>query len=153
MRIDQYGIRTRLTVAGVPVKLEIVREGRISLDDPGPADEVLGIATATVGDLVATKPLANSDRWMDPSVFSRDIIDLAMVRPNRTTLATSLHKAAMAYGTSVFDDAQSAITALLDRDRAIDRCRQALDMTEPRAVIVHRLRRLAASLTAIGNLP
>jgi hypothetical protein len=147
LRMDQYGIRTRLTVAGVPVKFEIVREGRITLEEPGPADEVQGVATATLGDLVATKLLANSDRWPDPSVFSRDIIDLAMVRPDRTTLAQGLGKAKKAYGQSVSDDAQSAIAALLDRDRAIERCRQALGMTPPRAVIVDRLRRLSASLT------
>jgi hypothetical protein len=147
MRSDQYGIRTRLRVAGVPVKFEIVREARITLDDPGPADEVLGVATATLGDLVATKLLANSDRWADPSVFSRDIIDLAMVRPDRKTLTLGLRKAKNAYGQSVSDDAQSAIAAILDRDRGIDRCQQALSMTYPRAVLVDRLRRLSASLT------
>jgi hypothetical protein len=147
MRIDQYGIRCRLTVAGVPVKLKIIREGRITLDDPGPGDEVLGVATATFGDLVATKLLANSDRWADPLVFSRDIIDLAMVKPDRRTLTHGLHKATEAYGPSVFDDAQSAIASLRDRDRAIERCQQALGMTHPRAVVVDRLRRLSASLT------
>jgi hypothetical protein len=147
IRIDQYGIRARLSVAGVPVKFEIIREGRIALDDPGPGDQVLGVATTTFADLVATKLLANSDRWADPSVFSRDIIDLAMVGPDRRTLTHGLRKARAAYGESVFDDAQSAIASLRDRDRAVERCQHALGMTQPRAVVVDRLRRLSASLT------
>lgn len=152
MRIDQYGIRTRLTVAGVPVKFEIIREGRITLDTPGPSDEVLSVATATLTDLVSTKLLANSDRWPDPSVFSRDIIDLAMVRPDRETLIRALRKAKSAYGQSVFDDAQAAIASLRERDRAIERCAQALGMHQPKAILVDRLRRLSASITRAWSL-
>ena len=84
MRIDQYGIRTRLLVGGTPLKFEIIREGRIPLEKPGITDVVMGLATVT--DLVAMKLLANSDRWADPTVFSRDIIDLAMIQPNRQVL-------------------------------------------------------------------
>lgn len=153
LRIDQYGIRTRLSVAGVPVKFEIVREGRITLADPGPGDEVLGIATATVPDLVATKLLANADRWTDPTVFNRDIIDLAMIRADRTTLTQGLRTATTAYGPAVAGDAQAAISWLLDRDHAIDRSRHALGMTGPRAVLVDRLRRLSTALTRATTTP
>jgi len=146
LRIDQYGIRAQLWVAGLAVKFEIVREGRITLDEPGHADHVLGIATASVPDLVATKFLANSDRWADRSVFSRDIIDLAMMRIDGPTMILGLRKATAAYGPAAAADAQSAIAFLLDRDHVIDRCRHALDMTEPRAAVVDRLRRLSASL-------
>jgi hypothetical protein len=90
MRIDQYGIRTRLLVAGERVKFEVIREGRIPLDRPGRTDVVMGLATATVTDLVAMKLLANSDRWTDPTVFSRDIIDLAMVQPNRQVMTQAM---------------------------------------------------------------
>lgn len=151
LRVDQYGIRTRLLVAGVPVKFEIVREGRITLTDPSTADVVLGISTATVCDLVATKLLANSDRWTDPTVFARDIIDLAMITVPRATLAAGLRTAHGAYGPGVAVDAQSAITWLLDRDHAIDRCRHALGMNAPRAVLVDRLRRLATDLHAVSR--
>lgn len=57
MRIDQYGIRTRLLVAGTPLKFEIIREGRIPFERPGRTDVVMGLATATVTDLVAMKLL------------------------------------------------------------------------------------------------
>jgi len=151
LRIDQYGIRTRLNVTGAPVKFEIVREGRIALDPPGRADVVVGLATATLTDLVAMKLLANSDRWSDPTVFSRDIIDLSMVGPPRPVLARAIAKATGAYGDSVVRDARSAIAWLLERDEVLNRCRQALGMDQPRAVLVHRLRRLAVSLDAVSR--
>ncbi len=149
VRADQYGLRTRLTVVGVEVKLEIIHEGRITLDSPGPTDEVLGVATANLTDLVATKLLANSDRWADRSVFSRDIVDLAMVSPDHTTLRPAVDKATRAYGAAALDDAQTAITWLLTRDQVLERCRQALGMTVPRAVIAHRLRHLSGKLARV----
>lgn len=68
-----------------------------------------------------------------------------MVRPDRGTLTQGLRKAKMAYGQSASEDAQSAIAALPDRDRAIERSQQAPGMTNPRAVVVDRPRRLSAS--------
>jgi hypothetical protein len=150
VRIDQYGIRTRLSVTGVPVKFDIFREGRIPLDRPGRADVVLGLATPTLVDLVAMKLLANSDRWPDPTVFSGDIIDVAMVHPTRPVLTRAIAKASVAYGDSLVRDARSAIASLLERDEMLDRCRQALRMGQPAAVLVHRLRRLALSLDAVS---
>ena len=83
-------------------------------------------------------------------MFSRDIIDLAMVHPPRPVLARGIAKAASAYGDSVVRDARSAITWLLERGEAVDRCRQALGMGQPRAVLVHQLRWLAVSLDAVS---
>jgi hypothetical protein len=146
LRIDQYGIRTRLLVAGVPAKFEIIREGRIPLDPPGPADSILGLATATLVDLVAMKLLANSGRWSDPTVFSRDIIDLAMVQPSMPVLRQAISKASAAYGDSVVRDARSAIAWLLDRADVLERCQQAMAMDQPPAVLIHRLRRLSQAV-------
>jgi hypothetical protein len=116
----------------------------------------MGLATATVTDLVAMKLLANSDRWTDPTVFSRDIIDLAMVQPNRQVLTQAIAKASVAYGESVVRDARSAIAWLLERDSLLRRCRQAMGMEQPQAVLVHHLRRLAVSLESasppVGDL-
>ena len=151
LRIDQYGIRTRLQVVGVPVAFEIIREARISLDPPARSDEVLGIATATFPDLMAMKLLANSDRWTDPTVFSRDILDVAMARPSRPVLVAAMAKASAAYGNDIERHARSAIAWLLGRADVLDRCREVLGMTQPRAVLVHRLRRLGASLDAIAD--
>ena len=148
MRIDQYGIRTRLLVGGTPLKFEIIREGRIPLEKPGRTDVVMGLATVT--DLVAMKLLANSDRWADPTVFSRDIIDLAMIQPNRQVLTQAIAKASVAYGESVVRDARSAIAWLLERDAVLQRCQQAMGVEQPRAVLVHRLRRLSLSLETVN---
>lgn len=148
LRIDQYGIRTRVTIADAPIKFEIIREARIELDPRGPEDAVLGVATTTLTDLVAMKLLANSDRWLDPTVFSRDIIDLAMIRPSRPILTRALTKAAIAYGDSVVRDARSAIAGLREQQDVLDRCQRALGIREPRAVVLHRLHRLAVSLDA-----
>lgn len=74
----------------------------------------------TLGDLVTTKLPANSDRWPDPSEISRDILDLAMVAPDRPTLRRSLGEAEDAYGPSVQGDAQAAISSLLERDRGVE---------------------------------
>ena len=100
VRADQYGIRTALQVAGEPVKFEIVLEGRIEFDSPGPGDEVCGIATLTPLDMAASKLLANSDRWNDDGVFSRDVIDLAMMQPSLPLLRQAVAKAEQAYGES-----------------------------------------------------
>ena len=67
VRADQYGIRTKISVAGQSIKFEIVLEGRISLDRPGKTDEILGVATLTQLDMAVSKLLANSDRWADGS--------------------------------------------------------------------------------------
>ena len=82
VRADQYGIRTRVLVDGQPIKLEIVMEARIALEPPSEGDAIAGIATLTPLDMATTKLLANSDRWPDDGVFSRDLIDLAMMRPS-----------------------------------------------------------------------
>ena len=47
IRIDQYGIRTRVFVEGKAIKFEIVLEGRIGLAKPGKKDSILGVASLT----------------------------------------------------------------------------------------------------------
>ena len=146
MRIDQYGIRTRLWVAASPIKFEIIREARVSLDPPSPDDAVAGLATPTLRDLMAMTLLANSDRWTDPTVFSRDVIDVAMAQPRRPVLDRALHKAVSAYGDSVVRDAHHAAARLLDDRDLLERCTRALSFGPPRALLVDRLRRLVARL-------
>ena len=57
--VDQYGIRFRLLVDQQPVKFEIVHEGRIAFEAPVQSDQVMGVATLSLIDLVASKLLAN----------------------------------------------------------------------------------------------
>jgi Domain of unknown function (DUF1814). len=79
IRADQYGIRTQVQMDGQPIKLEIVREARIALEPPVADDTLCGVSTLTRLDLATSKLLANSDRQADDGVFSRDVIDLAMM--------------------------------------------------------------------------
>lgn len=129
VRADQYGIRTLLKVDGVDIKFEIVLEGRIELEQPGPDDRQCGVATLTPLDMVTSKLLANSDRWRDDAMMSRDLIDLAMMAPPRTLMKRAMAKARGAYGDSVAADLASAIEDLRARPHRLDQCMQAMAMT------------------------
>jgi Nucleotidyl transferase AbiEii toxin, Type IV TA system len=143
VRADQYGIRTLLQVDGIDIKFEIVLEGRIDLEAPGPDDRQCGIATLTPLDMVASKLLANSDRWRDGAVHSRDLIDLAMMAPPKALMKQALAKAQGAYGDSVAADLASAVADLRARPHRLDPCMQAMAMTTvSKAALWARIRAL-----------
>lgn len=142
IRADQYGIRTMLRVADQLIKFEIVLEGRITLAVPKIRDQVCGVATLTPLDLATSKLLANSDRWSDDGVFSRDLIDLAMMAPSLTLLRQAVAKAEVAYGQSIVLDLDKALERLKNRHGWLERCMQAMAMNVPKAVVWQRLRAL-----------
>jgi len=143
LRADQYGLRTLIQADSAAIKFEIVLEARLELAAPGPEDRLCGVATLTPLDMVAGKLLANSDRWRDDSVFSRDLIDLAMMSPPRTLVQHALVKAQAAYGDSVRIDLAKAIGALRERRHRLEQCMQALAMTTvSRAALWSRIRAL-----------
>ncbi|MCE9660410.1 MAG: nucleotidyl transferase AbiEii/AbiGii toxin family protein [Burkholderiales bacterium] len=143
IRADQYGIRTLLRSEGADIKLEIVSEARIALEVPAIADRICGVATLTPLDKVATKLLANSDRWGDDAVMSRDLIDLAMMAPSRALLRRGAAKAATAYGKSIAADLGKAIEALRARPHRLDRCMEALQMNSvPKALLWKKIKAL-----------
>ena len=142
VRADQYGIRTMLVVAGAEIKFEIVFEARIALEKPGAKNKICGVATLTSLDMATSKLLANSDRWTDDSVFSRDLIDLAMLEPPRPLLRRAIEKAAVAYGGSVQRDLGRAIQRLQERTGRLDECMDALKMEVPKALLWKRIRKL-----------
>lgn len=142
IRADQYGIRTILIAEGQAIKFEIVREGRIELDSPTAKDEICGIASLSLLDLATSKLLANSDRWNDDGVFSRDLIDLAMMRPPLALLRLAVAKAEPAYGEAILRDLEKAINALQNRQDWMERCMTAMDMKLPKAQLWQRVRAL-----------
>lgn len=142
LRADQYGIRTHVTVDGQPIKFEIVLEARISLEKPTAADVVGGVSTLTVLDLATSKLLANADRWADDGVFGRDLIDLAMMRPSLPLLRKAVAKAEAAYGAAVLRDLQRAIDRMKAREGWLERCMEAMEMRDPKAVVWQRIRAL-----------
>lgn len=146
MRIDQYGMRAFVDIGPVPVKFEIVNEGRIAFEPPAPNDVVCGVATLSLADLAASKLLANADRWRDDSVFSRDAIDLAFMDLPPRRLAPAFRKAMDAYGADVATDLERALGALRGREGWLARCVAALSIREPSAAVVQRLRALGRRL-------
>jgi hypothetical protein len=147
VRADQYGIRTLLRSDGVDVKFEIVSEARIALEAPGEADRLCGVATLAPIDAVATKLLANSDRWRDDAAMSRDLIDLAMMAPSRELFRRGAAKAAGAYGKSIAADLLKAIESLRARPHRLDRCMEALQMsTVPKALLWKNIKALGTKL-------
>lgn len=142
VRADQYGIRATLIVQEVLIKFEVVLEGRMALQPPASDDEICGIATLTTLDLLASKLLANSDRWGDEGVFGRDVLDLAMMQPRLPLLRRAVGKAQQAYGNAVLHDLARAIERMKTRDGWLERCMQAMAFNVPRAVVWQRLRAL-----------
>lgn len=154
VRADQYGLRTLVRVDDGtsdlrPIKFEIVHEARIALEAPAAdaAERICGISTLSVLDLAATKLLANADRWRDDAVFSRDLIDLAMMAPAPALLRQAIAKAGEAYGDAITTDLRAAIDALHHRPGRLETCLQAMQMTLPKAVVWGQIRRLRVVLT------
>ena len=141
--LDHYALA--IEVAGEPITVEIVLEGRIDLETPGAGDSVCGVAMLTDLDMATSKPLANSDRWADRSAFSRDIIDLAMMEPSPELLNQAVAKAEVAYRSAVVDDLNKAIDYLRDNPHRLDECMRELRMLNtPKAVIWDRIKRLSS---------
>lgn len=140
---DQYGIRTVLEVDGEPIKFEIILEGRIALETPSPDEKICGVTTLTALDMAASKLLVNSDRWADRTVFSRDVIDLAMLEPGPDLLRRAIAKAESAYGSAIVTDLNAAIDYLRDNPHRLDDCLRELQMSAtPKAVLWDRIKRL-----------
>lgn len=150
--VDGYGIRTSVLVAGVAIKFEIIHEGRIDLDTPSPGDEICGLRILTRTDQVATKLLANDDRWADTSTFSRDLIDLAMMKLDTAALQAGARKAVDAYGKTVGESLNKAVTYLQDRPQRLDEYIRALKIDAPRAVVWQGIRDLSARSAKIEGL-
>jgi hypothetical protein len=150
--VDGYGIRAAVLVAGVAIKFEIIHEGRFELDTPSPTDEICGVRILTRTDQVARKLLANDDRWADTSTFSRDLIDLAMMRPDAAALKAGAHKAVDAYGKTVGESLNSAISYLRERPHRLDEYIRALKIDAPRAAVWQSIRDLSARCAKIEGL-
>jgi hypothetical protein len=147
VRADQYGIRTQVRSGSALVKFEIVLEARIELAAPGPHDQVCGVPTLSALDLAAEKLLANTDRWPDDSVFSRDLIDLAMQGPSLPMLRAACAKAEGAYGASIRGALADAVHALRSRPHRLEQCMKALSMRgASKAQLWQRIRRIERAL-------
>jgi hypothetical protein len=98
--------------------------------------------------MVTSKLLANADRWPDDGVFSRDLIDLAMMRPSLPLLRNAVAKAeATAYGESVLRSLGRAIDQMLERTGWLERCMEVMAIAQARALVWQRIRALRRALS------
>ena len=77
VRADRYGVRTFFAAHDTTIKFEIVFEARIALS--GAMSREFGVPVLDLKHAVAEKLLANTDRGLDESTRSRDLIDLAFL--------------------------------------------------------------------------
>lgn len=126
VRADQYGIRAVLGTPEWPVKFEVVREGRVTLDAGD--GRLAGVTLLCRSDLYTQKLLANADRGLDSSTLHRDLIDLAMMRLRWGPVPeAALAKARGAYGQSV-DRAVAAVQTVLRDPVRRRQCMKALEI-------------------------
>lgn len=126
VRADRYGIRTFVRVDGVPIKFEIVSEGRIDIS--GSMNLLFGVPTLSREDMYAEKLLANADRCGDLSVLSRDAIDLAMLIEHWGAIPEEAWvKARRPYGESI-DAAYSKATELVSDADYLASCLKKMHM-------------------------
>lgn len=93
--------------------------------------------------MATTKLLANSDRWSDDAVYSRDLIDLAMIGLDQGSFQQALNKASAVYGDSIQRDLEKAVSALSQRKGRLEICMDALKMDHiPKAQLWQRIRSL-----------
>jgi hypothetical protein len=148
-RTDQYGVRFPVTVEGRTIKFEVVREARLEL---APGDRPLWspVPCLALVDCYAEKLLANSDRWADLSVLSRDLIDLSVLRARAGEIPVAAWaKAEGAYGRAVQDDLGKALRSFLDHPDQQRRCFVGLGIDRPEAI----LSGVAALLADLGDPP
>ena len=117
----------------------------------GAAEVIKGVATLCQDDRVATKLMANSDRWADDAVLSRDLIDLSMLTESGLLPAVGIAKARHAYGDSVAAEVVMAKSRLLDRPGRLAACVKGLGITLTEAALRARVQRLRVKAELAGN--
>lgn len=128
VRTDQNKIYTFMEMDGQPIKIEIVREARVSICSE--IDPALNLSVLTRADLYAQKLLANADRGLDTSVMSRDIIDMAMMIKGWGPIPTEAwDKAYAAYGQLLAKTFHQSVRMITDRDY-LRKCLRKMQMDD-----------------------
>lgn len=146
-RIDQYGIRSSIAFLGQEYKFEIVREARIQFENISFSSDVAGVKALSETDLIAEKLMANSDRYSDPGVFSRDLIDLAFAPVGNLRVHAGFEKAEGAYGKAIEKDFREAFLYLTDNSR-LERSIAALEIEDSPALVLKRLNQMMEPFTS-----
>jgi hypothetical protein len=134
MRIDQYGIRFPVVIAGDSIRVELIREARIGLD-PAVQPDWSPVGCLSLPDCYAEKLLANADRWADRQVLSRDLIDLCVLRRRSGAIPTAAwSKVEGAYKTAARDDLRKALSAFEQNPPYRQRCFTGLGIDKPEVI-------------------
>ena len=92
--------------------------------------------------MAVTKLLANSDRWADRAVYSRDVIDLSMLGLSKRELSQAISKAEAAYGSSIMQDLKKSLTYLTETPKRLEQCMEAMSIDLPKSVLWQKLKKL-----------
>lgn len=133
LRSDMDGVRTVLNVDGTPIKLEIVREARIDLEGE---ISFLPVPTLSKKCLFAEKLLANTDRGLDKSSLSKDMLDIIMMEHEWGFDEGSLAMAEGAYRSGVMKSYNASIRMLSENRVYLDKCLESAKIEGPAARII-----------------
>ncbi len=129
---DQYGIRFPVKIENQLIKFEIFKESRIQLDPPEEL-EWCSLPCLNIPDSFTEKLLANADRWKDPSIESRDLIDLCVLRLHHDIPQSAIEKANTAY--DVVKPIQDAIQYFNNNMAYRERCLKSLQIENCKEII------------------
>ncbi len=147
IRADQYGLRFPVVVNGMSIRVEMIREARITLSPAETAPWTQLPILSTV-DCFAEKLLANSDRWADRDELARDLVDLAVLRNAHGPIPEAAWKAVeQAYRSAPRSDLRKAAERFVAEPEYQQRCFQGLD-AEDTARILEGVRALLLDLNA-----
>ena len=124
---DQYGIRMFIETDGFFIKTEIIAEARFELESPRYFPWTK-IPCLSHNDSITSKLLANSDRYSDDSVLSRDLIDLAILRNDSSFSSEAINKAEQAY--DVIRPLKIAIQRFQERPEYREKCFEQLKISD-----------------------
>jgi hypothetical protein len=139
---DQYGIRMLVLVEGTPIKTEIIAEVRFKPSAPR-YPSWSPVACLSLSDCFTSKLLANSDRYLDDSVGSRDLIDLAILRLQSAIPEESIQNAENAY--EVIRPLQKAIARFQERKDYRNKCFSGLQIP------IQQLPRIMEGIDLLAN--
>lgn len=128
MRIDQYGIRFIAVSGETPLRIELIREARITLD-AGETPSWSPVDCLSLSDCYAEKLLANSDRWADRQILSRDLVDLAALRAHCGPIPKAAwRKVEEAYKAAAVEDLRKAVALFTENIEYQRRCVLGLEL-------------------------
>ena len=146
MRVDQYGIRFTVLHGDESLKVELIREARIDLG-PGVHPGWSPVDCLSIEDCFAEKLLANSDRWADRQILSRDLIDLAALRSWIGPIPeSSWDKVRAAYKAAPAEDLRKALAELEGDPERLRHCLDGLNVRGKREAILEGMALLRQDL-------